>query len=183
MQVLHQNLNSILFIGIKFLFQWYQSSLSLNLSWLNILDLKTTNKCWMNERILNFTFQQFLEKTSPRIWGHMGFIKWLRLIWFDPMIIMRCTYDICIVFRFQLCFPLWFHWKCYPAQKTHFVFYLTPKKKALFRVNSLFPGRCGCNLKSVIYELMLRKKFMSISCEIALGWMTQNTFDYKSSSR
>ena len=48
-------------------------------------------------------------------------------------------------------------------------------------INSLAPGRCDCNLKSVISEHMLQIKFMSsTSVEIALRWMPQNTFDDKS---
>ena len=41
------------------------------------------------------------------------------------------------------------------------------KKSAL---NSLTPGRCGSNYKSVTSEYMSQIKFMSISCEIALRW-------------
>ena len=50
----------------------------------------------------------------------------------------------------------------------------------LCSINSLAPMRCGNNLKNIIYEHMLGIKLMSISCEIALGWMSQNTFDEKS---
>ena len=42
-------------------------------------------------------------------------------------------------------------------------------------VNSLAPGRCGSNFKSVIYEHMLWIKSTSTSCEIALRGMPQNT--------
>ena len=48
-------------------------------------------------------------------------------------------------------------------------------------INSLAPGRCDFNFKSVISEHMLQIKFMtSTSVEIALRWMPQNTFDDKS---
>ena len=42
---------------------------------------------------------------------------------------------------------------------------------------SLSHGRNGSNFTSVISKHMLRSKFMSISCEIALRWSPQNTFD------
>ena len=38
------------------------------------------------------------------------------------------------------------------------------------------PERCGGNLISVIPKHMLQIKFMR-TCEIALMWMPQNTFD------
>ena len=46
-------------------------------------------------------------------------------------------------------------------------------------LNSLVPGKCGSDFKSVFSEHMLQIKFMSI-CEIALRWMPQNSFDDKS---
>ena len=45
------------------------------------------------------------------------------------------------------------------------------------RFSSLAPGRFGNDFKSVILQHMLLIKFMSISGEIALMWMPQNTFD------
>ena len=46
-------------------------------------------------------------------------------------------------------------------------------------LNSMAPGRCGSKFKSVIFEHMLRIKFMNI-CEIVLRWTPQITFDDKS---
>ena len=46
-------------------------------------------------------------------------------------------------------------------------------------INSLSPGRCGNDFKSAISEHMLRIHFMS-TCEIAVRWMPQDTFDDKS---
>ena len=46
--------------------------------------------------------------------------------------------------------------------------------------NSLVPGWCGWNFKSVISKHMLWIKFMSTCCEIVFRWMPQNTFDDKS---
>ena len=43
-------------------------------------------------------------------------------------------------------------------------------------INSLVPGRCGSDFKSVISELMLQMKSMSTSC--ALRWIPQNTFTH-----
>ena len=37
-------------------------------------------------------------------------------------------------------------------------------------------GRCGSNFKSIIFKRMLRIKLVS-TCEIALRWMPQNTFE------
>ena len=46
--------------------------------------------------------------------------------------------------------------------------------------NSYSPGRCGSNFKHVISEHMLWiNKFMGTSCENALRWMPQTTFDDK----
>ena len=46
-------------------------------------------------------------------------------------------------------------------------------------LNSLSPGRCNSNFKCAIPEYMLQIKFMGTSCEIALRWRPQNTFDKK----
>ena len=47
-------------------------------------------------------------------------------------------------------------------------------------VNTLAPGRCGCNLKLVIFKHTSRVDILSISCEIALRWMPQDFTDDKS---
>ena len=44
--------------------------------------------------------------------------------------------------------------------------------------NSMAPGRCGSIFKSVISEHLLSIQFTSISYEITLRWMPQNTLDY-----
>ena len=53
-------------------------------------------------------------------------------------------------------------------------------------INSLVPGKCRSNLKSVILEhilvITLQIQFISTSCEIALRWMPQNTLDDMSMS-
>ena len=48
------------------------------------------------------------------------------------------------------------------------------------KFNSLAPGTCASNFKSVILEHVFRIKFVSTFCEIGLRWMPQNTFDDKS---
>ena len=47
-------------------------------------------------------------------------------------------------------------------------------------INLLAPGRCGSHFTSATSEHMLRIKFMSTACEIALRRMPLNTFDYQS---
>ena len=47
-------------------------------------------------------------------------------------------------------------------------------------INSLAPGRCDSNFKSVISKHMLRINFMSTYCGNALSWMQQDTYDDKS---
>ena len=49
-----------------------------------------------------------------------------------------------------------------------------------FPCNPLVVRRFGRNFKSLIFEHILRIQFISICCEIALRWMTHNTFDDKS---
>ena len=44
-------------------------------------------------------------------------------------------------------------------------------------VNSLAPGRCGNNFKSMMFKHILQIKFMGTCCEIALRWIPQNSFD------
>ena len=41
------------------------------------------------------------------------------------------------------------------------------------RDNSLAPGRCGSNLKEVIFKLKSSIDILSISCGIALRWLPQ----------
>ena len=36
------------------------------------------------------------------------------------------------------------------------------------------PGRCGCNLKLVIFKIISMINFLNIFCENALKWMAQN---------
>ena len=48
------------------------------------------------------------------------------------------------------------------------------------KFNSLAPGTCGSDFRSVISECILWIKFMSTSCEIALRWMPWSTFYDKS---
>ena len=43
-------------------------------------------------------------------------------------------------------------------------------------MNSSAPWRCGSKFKSVIFEHMLRIKFISTFCHIAARWMMQNNF-------
>ena len=47
-------------------------------------------------------------------------------------------------------------------------------------VNSLVPVRCRCNFKLVLFKFTSRIIILSISCEIALGWMPQDFTDDKS---
>ena len=47
-------------------------------------------------------------------------------------------------------------------------------------INTLATGRCGKYFKSVTSEHMLWIKLRSVSCDVALRWMPQNTFDDKS---
>ena len=48
------------------------------------------------------------------------------------------------------------------------------------QINSLAPGRCGCNVKLVIFKLTSRVHILSIWCEIALRWMPLDFTDDKS---
>ena len=50
----------------------------------------------------------------------------------------------------------------------------------LYGINSLVPGRCGNDFKSVISRHMLLIESMKIACEIAPRWMTQITCEDKS---
>ena len=47
-------------------------------------------------------------------------------------------------------------------------------------VNSLAPGRCGCYLELVIFQLVSRINISNILCEIVLKWMAQDKTDDKS---
>ena len=46
--------------------------------------------------------------------------------------------------------------------------------------NSLAPGRCGSNSKSIIFKLIIRNNNFCTHCEIALKWMPHNLTDDKS---
>ena len=41
-------------------------------------------------------------------------------------------------------------------------------------INSLIPGRCACNLKSIIFKLISRRDILSISCNTAPRWWLVN---------
>ena len=44
-------------------------------------------------------------------------------------------------------------------------------------INTLAPGRCKCNIKYILFKLIPWIDILSISCEIALGWMPQDLTD------
>ena len=46
--------------------------------------------------------------------------------------------------------------------------------------NSLIPGRCGSNFKSVFVKLIIQNSSWGICCEITLGWLPQNLINEKS---
>ena len=46
-------------------------------------------------------------------------------------------------------------------------------------VNSLVPGRCGCNFESIIFKFIMQSSELGSRCEIALRWMPQNLTDEK----
>ena len=48
------------------------------------------------------------------------------------------------------------------------------------RFNSLTPGECGNDLKIATFKPVLWFDILWTSCKIAVGWMPQNPFDYKS---
>ena len=77
---------------------------------------------------------------------------------------------ICLAQRFMptwACFLLWYNEVTYSSW-------------SYYRPNSLAPGRCGCDLKSVIFKRISKIDILRISCKIALGWMPQDLTDDKS---
>ena len=46
--------------------------------------------------------------------------------------------------------------------------------------NSLAPGRCGCDFKSMIFEFILQNSSLDNRCEIVVRWMPQNHTNEKS---
>ena len=54
------------------------------------------------------------------------------------------------------------------------------RKKRGFYINSLAPGRCGNNLKSIIFKLIIQNNSsLGTHCETALRWMPQNLTNEK----
>ena len=47
-------------------------------------------------------------------------------------------------------------------------------------VNSLAPGRCGCNFKNIIFQLVSWTDTLSATSKIIVRWMPQNSTDEKS---
>ena len=45
-------------------------------------------------------------------------------------------------------------------------------------LNSLVPGRCSNNFKSLIFKLVSRIDILTISCKIAVGWVPQDLIGY-----
>ena len=43
-----------------------------------------------------------------------------------------------------------------------------------YHFNSLAPGTCGSNFKSIIYKLITQNSSLGIQCKIALGWIPHN---------
>ena len=48
---------------------------------------------------------------------------------------------------------------------------------AQLEINSLAPGRWGCNLKLIIFKLMWKTDILSISCEIVFRLLPHNLTD------
>ena len=51
-----------------------------------------------------------------------------------------------------------------------------------WEINSLAPGRCDNDFKSIIFKLIVQNKSLDTHCEIALRWMAQNLYNEKSAS-
>ena len=47
-------------------------------------------------------------------------------------------------------------------------------------INSLFPGRCGSNFKSIIFIIIIQNSSLGDRCDIALGWMSLNPMNERS---
>ena len=47
-------------------------------------------------------------------------------------------------------------------------------------INSLAPGRCGCNFRNIIFELISWIDTLSATSKIVVRWMPQNSSDDKS---
>ena len=52
-----------------------------------------------------------------------------------------------------------------PQDLAHYLYY---------RFNSLAPGRCGSNVKSIIFKLFIQNNSLAICCEITVQWMPPN---------
>ena len=48
-------------------------------------------------------------------------------------------------------------------------------KEDAYRLNSLAPGRCGKNLKSMIFKRISQNSSLDTRCEITLRWMPQKS--------
>ena len=48
------------------------------------------------------------------------------------------------------------------------------------QVDSLTPGRCGSNFKSLIFRLIIQHSSLGTCCEIALRWMPENLTNKRS---
>ena len=48
---------------------------------------------------------------------------------------------------------------------------------SLLYINSVAPGRCGCNVELAIFKIVSEVNILSIFCENALRWMPQDLID------
>ena len=72
--------------------------------------------------------------------------------------------------------------KCHDARMTPLKWFVNngfgtetlSKAMLIHYINSVVPGRCGANLKSIIFKLIIQDRSLGDRCEIALCWMPKN---------
>ena len=91
----------------------------------------------------------------------------------------------CFVIKRQTCYVPLTYWShtIYRLPHCNIIFHVRTISVVSYDirfVNSLNPGSCGNNFGSVISKSMLRIKFLSTPCNVALMWKPNNTFEDKS---
>ena len=91
----------------------------------------------------------------------------------------------CFVIKRQTCYVPLTYWShtIYRSPHCNIIFHVRTIYVVSYDirfVNSSNPGSCGNNFGSVISKSMLRIKFLSTPCDVALMWKPNNTFEDKS---
>ena len=197
--ILHMK-SSNLFSLLQWKMWYFPSSFTEVCSWINnkpLLDQKMA-WCWTDDKPLSesisstkFT-EAFMRHSAPMTDKRFRYIyvSQFHHYWFYIVLNYYKIYSYYLPFRSG---HIWsidcnFHamaygnFRCFGQNTWKKTTTLDSVKDRRYLINSLAPGRCGCNFKSVMCKTIIKNNSLGTYCEICLCWIPQNLTIGKSTS-